>query len=63
MRFKNKKIIITGGSRGIGLATAKAFINGGAYVLAIARNEEELKSAWKALEKSRAYCMLPADVF
>lgn len=32
MDFTNKKVVVTGGSTGIGFATAKAFINAGASV-------------------------------
>jgi len=45
MNFSNKNIIITGGSQGIGLATAKAFIDNGANVLITGRNPETLKKA------------------
>ena len=41
----NKKIIITGGGRGIGLAMAKKFISEGASVLIAGRNEDTLKSS------------------
>lgn len=45
MSFTNKNVVITGGSTGIGLATAKAFINAGANVLITGRNPENLKKA------------------
>ncbi len=35
MNFTNKRIIVTGATRGIGLATAKAFLNAGANVAMI----------------------------
>ena len=41
----NKKIIITGGGRGIGLAMAKKFVSEGASVLIAGRNEDTLKSS------------------
>ena len=47
MNFKNKKIVITGGSTGIGLATAKAFIFAGASVLITGRDECKLKAAYE----------------
>ncbi|MGV3603055.1 MAG: SDR family oxidoreductase [Dyadobacter fermentans] len=45
MKFENKIVIISGGSQGIGLATAKAFIEQGAQVLITGRNPETLKKA------------------
>ena len=44
-RFKNKNVLITGGSSGIGLAVAKEFGKNGANLFLIARNSERLKSA------------------
>lgn len=40
--LENKKIVITGGASGIGLATAKRFIDEGAKVVIIDWNQEEL---------------------
>jgi NAD(P)-dependent dehydrogenase (short-subunit alcohol dehydrogenase family) len=45
MSFINKNVVITGGTTGIGLATAKAFINAGANVWITGRNSENLKKA------------------
>src|SRR5690554_707034 len=45
MNFKNKNIVVTGGSKGIGLATAKAFIEAEANVWITGRNAEGLKNA------------------
>ncbi len=42
-RLKGKKIIITGGGRGLGAAMAKKFIQEGAYVLIAGRNEYTLE--------------------
>ena len=47
--LKGKNIIITGGSKGIGLAIAKKCISEGATVLITGRNEENLKKAKKEL--------------
>ncbi|MES2266668.1 MAG: SDR family oxidoreductase [Bacteroidota bacterium] len=45
MDFKNKNVVITGGTTGIGLATAKAFINAGANVWITGRKAENLDKA------------------
>ena len=42
MKFQGKKVLITGGSDGIGKAMAKAFHNEGADVWIIGRNKEKL---------------------
>ena len=45
MNFTNKNVVITGGSTGIGLATAKAFINAGANVIITGKNADNLQKA------------------
>lgn len=42
-QFKDKKVLITGGSSGLGKALALKFLNEGAQVSVIARNESPLK--------------------
>jgi NAD(P)-dependent dehydrogenase (short-subunit alcohol dehydrogenase family) len=44
-RFVNKVVVITGGSEGIGFATAKAFATEGAKVYVTGRNKEKLDKA------------------
>lgn len=44
-RLADKKIIVTGGGRGLGYAMAKRFVEEGAEVLISGRNEEVLKKA------------------
>ena len=44
-KLQNKVAVITGGNSGIGLATAKAFINAGAEVWITGRNAENLQNA------------------
>src|SRR5207237_3923962 len=44
-RLEGKVAIITGGSSGIGLATAKRFVDKGAHVVITGRREKELKEA------------------
>ncbi len=51
--FDGKNVYITGGSSGIGLATAKAFAKRGADVIIFARGEMRLDRALKELEDFR----------
>src|SRR5712675_2612680 len=44
-RLEKKVALITGGNSGIGLATAKQFVNEGAYVFITGRREPELAAA------------------
>lgn len=49
MRLKDRVAIITGGSRGIGYAIAKAFLGEGAKIVISATNEKRLKDTADAL--------------
>jgi NAD(P)-dependent dehydrogenase (short-subunit alcohol dehydrogenase family) len=46
-KLEGKTALITGGNSGIGLATAKEFVNKGAFVFITARREPELEGDWK----------------
>jgi NAD(P)-dependent dehydrogenase (short-subunit alcohol dehydrogenase family) len=48
-QLENKKIVIIGGTTGIGLSAAKAFINEGAQVVITGRNKESVTHAQKIL--------------
>jgi len=49
MRLAGKTALITGGNSGIGLATAKQFVNEGAYVYISGRRDTELAAAVKEI--------------
>lgn len=49
--LKGKKAIVTGGSKGIGLATALTLASEGAEVAIVARDPEGLKSAAQLIEE------------
>ena len=51
MRLKNKVAIITGGSRGIGFATADAFLKEGAVVILTASTQASADNAVKKLKE------------
>lgn len=48
-KFDNKVVVVTGGTSGIGLATAKKFASEGAYVFVTGRRQQELDKAVKAI--------------
>jgi NAD(P)-dependent dehydrogenase (short-subunit alcohol dehydrogenase family) len=48
--LKDKKVLITGGSKGIGLACARSFIAEGARVALVSRSQENLDKAKAALK-------------
>ncbi len=48
-RYGGKKVVIIGGTSGIGLATAKMLLDGGARVLVTGRSQAGLESAQKEL--------------
>ena len=52
MRLEGKVALITGGNSGIGLATAKQFVNEGAYVYISGRRDTELAAAVKEIGKN-----------
>jgi NAD(P)-dependent dehydrogenase (short-subunit alcohol dehydrogenase family) len=51
-KLEGKTALITGGSTGIGLATAKQFVDEGAYVFITGRREPELAAAVKEIGRN-----------
>lgn len=51
-KLEGKTALVTGGNGGIGLATAKRFVNEGAYVFVTARREPQLAAAVKDIGRN-----------
>ena len=51
-KLEGKIALITGGNSGIGLATAKQFVNEGAYVFITGRRDAELARAVKEIGRN-----------
>ena len=62
MDWDGRVVLVTGGSRGIGLATAKRFRDGGARVVIAGRSEEALASAAASLGHDGRVSTVVADV-
>lgn len=57
-QFENKVVVISGGSRGLGLVLARKLVKEGARVALLARNQEELNEAKKEL---LSHCKTPSQ--
>ncbi|MBI2995221.1 MAG: SDR family oxidoreductase [Candidatus Melainabacteria bacterium] len=60
--FKNKVVVVTGASQGIGKAIAEVFYENGAIVILLSRNENKLKENIKRLTAVGASCQ-PAQYY
>lgn len=60
--FKNKTVIITGGSEGVGAATARRFANAGANLLLAARGKKKLEEVAEELRSITKVEILAMDV-
>ncbi len=52
MKLQDKKIVIIGGTTGMGLSAAKTFIHEGARIVVVGRNEQSVKEAGEILGES-----------
>lgn len=62
MRFQGKRVLVTGASRGIGLATARAFLNEGASVAINGRTGDSTQRGVDLLGAGPALIAAPGDV-
>ncbi|HVG19851.1 MAG TPA: SDR family NAD(P)-dependent oxidoreductase, partial [Blastocatellia bacterium] len=60
--MRGRVVLITGGSRGLGLVLARELARQGAYLAICARNEEELTRAYEDLNWRTRVLALPCDV-
>ena len=57
MIFKDKTVIVTGGSEGVGAAAARLFAEAGANLMLVARNRKNLEAiAAELRDKARRPC-------
>src|SRR3954465_9469618 len=64
-RLDGQMAVITGGARGIGRATAEAFVAAGARVVLVDRDVDEARNAASTMENAQAHALdvtLEADV-
>src|SRR5882757_6184098 len=60
--MRGKVALVTGGSSGIGLATARAFLHEGATVILASRDERRARKALKALGDPEAASWIGCDL-
>lgn len=62
LRLSGRRVLVTGGSKGIGLACARAFLDEGCSVVLVARDAAKLEKAAAELAESDRTVTWPADL-
>ena len=62
MIFKDKTVVITGGSEGVGAATARLFAEAGANLMLVARSRKNLDAIAAELRDKTRVEIFPMDV-
>ncbi len=62
MDFTNKRVLVTGGSRGIGFAIAKAFVDAGGRVAVNGRTKQSVSAAIEKLGNGERLVAAPGDI-
>ncbi len=62
MDFTNKRVLVTGSSRGIGFSVAKAFLDAGAYVAINGRTRQSVSTAIEKLGDGERLVAAPGDI-
>ena len=55
LKLKNHKVLITGGSQGIGFSIARSFVNEGALVSICSRSENKINRALEELDSPNVF--------
>ena len=62
MDFKDKRVLVTGGSRGIGFAITEAFLDAGAHVAVNGKTEQSVSTAIERLGGGERLVAAPGDI-
>ena len=62
MDFTDKRVLVTGGSRGIGFAIAEAFLDAGARVAVNGKTEQSVSAAIERLGGGERLVAAPGDI-
>ena len=62
MNFEDKKVLVTGGTRGIGMMITRGFVEAGVRVYVASRSEEACVEAEKELSKLGTCVAIPANL-